>query len=165
MYKLISLSLVTSMNNNTKQADPETMQRFLSSMRKKSDNDSNGIGSGYNGGNDNNQNGGGNMEDYVTHRELQSELEKQDLKVKNQFTETNSKINELEIKMNSRFNKIDARFDNINDKFDSLPEKIENIVMKNNQERDKEQKETRRYLWGTIFIGTVSMIISIIALF
>lgn len=114
----------------------------------------------------NNGNGGGNMEDYVTHRELQSELEKQDLKVKNQFTETNSKINELEIKMNSRFNKIDARFDNINDKFDSLPEKIENIVMKNNQERDKEQKETRRYLWGgTIFIGTVSMIISIIALF
>ena len=84
------------------------------------------------------------MEDkkYVTHDELKiSQLEAQ------------NKLDRLANKMDSNFKSINQRFDNLER---NIPMMIENALYKEREYQRGQQKENRRFFWGTIIIGGVS---------
>ncbi|MCT3207451.1 hypothetical protein EFO75_01730 [Limosilactobacillus reuteri] len=84
----------------------------------------------YNNGNG----GGGNMNDkYVTKEYLNAKLETIDTK-------------------------IDALSKHIDDKFEQIPNVIENSILKEREFQREQQKETRRFFWGTIIIGGISAV-------
>lgn len=85
-----------------------------------------------------------------------------------------------ELKTQNKLDKLDAHFNNIENKIDGLKEsfnleinglkesinlKIENEMLKSEQKRVQEQKEWRRFFWGTIVIGGLGVVIAIIGLF
>lgn len=61
---------------------------------------------------------------------------------------------------NAKFETIDTKIDalskHIDDKFDQIPNIIENSILKEREFQREQQKETRRFFWGTIIIGGVS---------
>lgn len=78
--------------------------------------------------------GGGNMDDkYVTKEYL------------------NAKLENIDTKINSLSSHID-------DKFEQLPNVIENAILKEREFQREQQKETRRFFWGTIIIGGISAV-------
>ena len=89
------------------------------------------------------------MEDkkYVTHDELKiSQLE------------TQNKLDRLANKMDSNFKSINQRFDNLER---NIPMMIENALYKEREYQRGQQKENRRFFWGTIIIGGVSALAGI----
>ena len=87
----------------------------------------------------NNGGGGGNMNDkYVTKEYLNAKLETIDAK-------------------------IDALSKHIDDKFDQIPNVIENSILKEREFQREQQKETKRFFWGTIFIGGISAVAGVAA--
>lgn len=89
----------------------------------------------YNNGNG----GGGNMDKYVSHQEL----------------------NTVIAKINGRFDIIDEKIDNLSDKF---PIVVENKLLKEREYQRQLQKENRRFFWGTIIIGGISALTGIISI-
>lgn len=85
--------------------------------------------------------------DFVTQKELEHLEEKVELKIDNMRL------------------KIDGEFKVINNKIDNLPSIFENMLLKNEKEQEEKRKETNRYIWGTIIIGSLGLIISIVSLF
>lgn len=84
----------------------------------------------YNNGNG----GGGNMNDkYVTKEYLNAKLETIDTKIA-------------------------ALSKHIDDKFEQIPNVIENSILKEREFQREQQKETRRFFWGTIIIGGISAV-------
>ncbi|KRM20271.1 hypothetical protein FC40_GL000189 [Ligilactobacillus hayakitensis DSM 18933 = JCM 14209] len=84
---------------------------------------------------------------FVTHDELKiSQLETQ-----NKIDKLNSKIDNLSEK--------------IDEKFSSIPMMIENALYKEREYQREQQKEWRRFFWGTIVIGLFGVGIAIIGLF
>lgn len=83
--------------------------------------------------------GGGNMDKYVTHQEL----------------------NTATAKINGRFDIIDEKIDNLSDKF---PIVVENKLLNEREYQRQLQKENRRFFWGTIIIGGISALTGIISI-
>ncbi|MCC4394455.1 hypothetical protein LMC00_00515 [Limosilactobacillus reuteri] len=82
----------------------------------------------------NDNGGGGNMNDkYVTKEYLNAKIETIDTK-------------------------IDALSKHIDDKFEQIPNVIENSILKEREFQREQQKETRRFFWGTIIIGGISAV-------
>lgn len=94
----------------------------------------------YNGGD-----GGGNMDDYVT----QSEFKISELKTQNKLDRLESKIDSLSDKVDTKFNQI--------------PGIIENAMLKEREYQRVQQRETRRFFWGTIIIGGISAVAGVIS--
>lgn len=46
----------------------------------------------------------------------------------------------------------------IDDKFEQIPNVIENSILKEREFQREQQKETRRFFWGTIIIGGISAV-------
>ncbi|URI13431.1 hypothetical protein [Ligilactobacillus salivarius] len=105
--------------------------------------------------------GGENMnKKFVTHDELKiSQLETQnkliqlDNKIDTKFSELNSKID-------SKFNILDNKIDNLEK---NIPIIIENALYKEREYQQNQQKENRRFFWGTIIIGGISAVAAIIS--
>lgn len=95
------------------------------------------------------QEGGNNMSsnEFVTQKDLDNLEEKIDLKMEN-----------IQAKM-------DAEFRSINSKIDNLPTIFENMLLKNEKEQEIKRKETNRYIWGTLILGTIGVVISVASLF
>lgn len=88
---------------------------------------------------DNYGGGGGNMDKYVSHQEL----------------------NTVIAKINGRFDIIDEKIDNLSDKF---PIVVENKLLNEREYQRQLQKENRRFFWGTIIIGGISALTGIISI-
>lgn len=115
---------------------------------------------GYNKVDNSSDGGGGNMinNNYVTHDELTiSQLE-----IQNRITQLDSKIDtkfsELNSKIDSKFNILDNKIDNLEK---NIPIMIENALYKEREYQRGQQKENRRFFWGTIIIGGVSALAGI----
>ncbi len=63
----------------------------------------------------------------------------------------NAKLENIDTKINSLSSHID-------DKFEQLPNVIENAILKEREFQREQQKETRRFFWGTIIIGGISAV-------
>lgn len=87
-----------------------------------------------------NGNGGGNMNEYVTREEFNNAMHQIDRK----------------------FDQVDHRLDLIDQKFgqkfDQIPVMIENALFKEREYQRSQQKENRRFFWGTIIIGGISAV-------
>lgn len=57
--------------------------------------------------------------------------------------------------------KIKVAIQPIEGKIDNLPTQFENLLLKERQHQDDKTKETRRYIWGTIGIGLLSIFVSV----
>ncbi|MBM6763081.1 hypothetical protein [Ligilactobacillus agilis] len=93
--------------------------------------------------------GGGNMNNnnYVTHDELTiSQLE------------TQNRINQLDNKIDTKFSELNSKIDNLEK---NIPIMIENALYKEREYQRGQQKENRRFFWGTIIIGGVSALAGI----
>ena len=111
---------------------------------------------------ENSFNGGGeNMnKKFVTHDELKiSQLETQ-----NKLTQLDNKIDtkfsELNSKIDNKFNVLDNKIDNLEK---NIPMIIENALYKEREYQRNQQKENRRFFWGTIIIGGISAVAAIIS--
>jgi hypothetical protein len=93
--------------------------------------------------NNGNNDGGGNMKDYVTHEELNHVFDKLVSKIELSEAHTETKLGEL------------------SGKIDRIPDKISLALNEREKEQRKEHKETQRFLWGTIILGIASIIISV----
>jgi len=71
---------------------------------------------------------------------------------------THKEINHLE-------EKIDLKFENMDTKIDNLPTRFENMMLKEREHQDNKRKETNRFIWGTIVIGLVGIVLSVASLF
>lgn len=102
---------------------------------------------------------------YVTHRELdekfgrisdQIDSSEKYLKehIERKSAETNEKIAETN-------GKIDVLTQSINDFKQSFPQTVNLAVRDEFDKRDKERKETNRFIIGTLVIGGISLIVSI----
>lgn len=60
--------------------------------------------------------------------------------------------------------KLDALSQHIDDKFDQVPNIIENAALKEREFQRDQQKENRRFFWGTIVIGGISAVAAVISL-
>ncbi|MBE1727434.1 hypothetical protein HFM82_14500 [Lactobacillus plantarum] len=89
---------------------------------------------------DSSDNGGKNMDKYVTHEELQ--------RVADKIT-----------------NRIDLLDHDMQNNFDRIPDKIEIALNEHDERTRAEHKETKRFIIGTLIIGGLSLIVGIIALF
>lgn len=70
----------------------------------------------------------------------------------------------IDLKMENIQAKMDAEFRSINSKIDNLPTIFENMLLKNEKEQEIKRKETNRYIWGTLILGTIGVIISVASL-
>lgn len=98
---------------------------------------------------------------FVTHDELKiSQLETQnrliqlDNKIDTKFSELNSKID-------NKFNVLDNKIDNLEK---NIPMIVENALYKEREYQQNQQKENRRFFWGTIIIGGISAVAAIISI-
>lgn len=119
--------------------------------------------------------GGGNMNNnYVTHAELklseeqtQRKLDNLDNKITQVDNKLDYKFNKLDKKIDSKFNGLDNKIDRLNDKFDDkfnqIPMIIENALYKEREYQRNQQKENRRFFWGTIIIGGISAVAAIVS--
>lgn len=72
---------------------------------------------------------------------------------------TKEQLSDLEKKIDL---KIKVAVQPLEGKIDNLPTQFENLLLKERQHQDDKAKETRRYIWGTIVIGVVSIIVSVV---
>jgi hypothetical protein len=102
---------------------------------------------------------------YVTHRELDEKINRISDKIdssekylkehiERKSAETNEKIAETN-------GKIDVLTQSINDFKQSFPQTVNLAVRDEFDKRDKERKETNRFIIGTLVIGGISLIVSI----
>ncbi|WP_090090170.1 DUF2730 family protein [Leuconostoc gasicomitatum] len=95
------------------------------------------------------------MNNYVTKEQLEiSELQQKIL------------ISELEKNLSLNIKGLDGKLDNMNDKIDSLSTNIPLLVEKklndNEKENRKNHTETIKFVWGTIILGIISILVSLI---
>ena len=116
----------------------------------------------YNKGGNSSDGGGGNMnKKFVTHDELKiSQLETQN-KLIQLDNKTDTKFSELSSKIDSKFNILDNKIDNFEK---NIPIIIENALYKEREYQQNQQKENRRFFWGTIIIGGISAVAAIISI-
>ena len=116
----------------------------------------------YNKGRNSSDGGGGNMnKKFVTHDELKiSQLETQN-KLIQLDNKTDTKFSELSSKIDSKFNILDNKIDNFEK---NIPIIIENAMYKEREYQQNQQKENRRFFWGTIIIGGISAVAAIISI-
>lgn len=72
---------------------------------------------------------------------------------------------ELEKSIDNINQKIDLSIKLMEEKIEKLPVQFENMLLKEREYRDNKAKETNRFIIGTILIGLIGPLISIIALF
>ncbi|KRL81765.1 hypothetical protein FC36_GL001357 [Ligilactobacillus equi DSM 15833 = JCM 10991] len=101
---------------------------------------------------------------YVTHDELRiSQLETQ-----NKLDKIDSKIDQSFVKIDNLEKRVDDRFDSfekrIDDKFNSIPMIIENAMLKEREYQRNQQKENRRFFWGTIIIGGIGAVAGVVSI-
>lgn len=95
--------------------------------------------------------GGGNMNnDYVTHPELKVSESK-----------TQAELEKLNTKIDAKFEVINHRLDNLEK---NIPMIIENALLKEREYQTNQQKENRRFFWGTIIIGGISAIAGVVSI-
>lgn len=103
---------------------------------------------------DNNQN------DYVTHRELDEKFGR----ISDQIDSSEKYLKEhIERKSAETNGKIDVLTQSINDFKQSFPQTVNLAVRDEFDKRDKERKETNRFIIGTLVIGGISLIVSIVS--
>lgn len=82
---------------------------------------------------------------------------------------TQKELNHLEEKVDLKLEviqtKIDAEFRVINTKIDNLPTVFGKMLLENEKEHETKRKETNRYIWGTIVLGAIGLIVSIVGFF
>ena len=100
--------------------------------------------------NSNNGGGGSMNNDYVTHPELKVSESK-----------TQAELEKLNTKLDAKFEVINHRLDNL-DK--NIPMMIENALLKERDYQRDQQKENRRFFWGTIIIGGISAIAGVVSI-
>lgn len=100
--------------------------------------------------NDNYDGGGGNMDSFVRKHEL--ERVKSDLshQIETNYIKTEASINDLK--------------KDINNLKDALPKTVKLALLENNEKLEKEAKETRRFIIGTVIIGGLGLAASIISI-
>ncbi|MCQ4116576.1 MULTISPECIES: hypothetical protein [Ligilactobacillus] len=97
---------------------------------------------------------------FVTHDELKiSQLETQN-KLIQLDNKIDTKFSELSSKIDSKFNILDNKIDNLEK---NIPIIIENALYKEREYQQNQQKENRRFFWGTIIIGGISAVAAIIS--
>lgn len=67
-------------------------------------------------------------------------------------------------KLETTNTKIDALSQHIDDKLDQIPNIIENAILKEREFQKDQQKENRRFFWGTIIIGGISAVAAVISI-
>lgn len=98
----------------------------------------------YSPKNSSNNGGGGNdMSNFVTREELHRELDK------------------LEDKINLRFDSIEKQLTNLPD---IMSDKMKLALHEKAESDRKESKETRRFVVGTIILGGLSLVVSVIGI-
>lgn len=132
---------------------PADMDSFNSGTIRKT----NEVSSNYGNGD------GSDMDKYATKEELRT-LE---TKIDGQFNALNAKLDGNFGLMNEKFSSInDKIIDNRkfqDEKFTSLPEQIKNIVHDSEDKQRKEINDNRKFIWGTIVIGGLATIASIVS--
>lgn len=132
---------------------PADMDSFSSGTIRKTNEISSNHGNG----------GGSDMDKYATKEELKT-LE---TKIDGQFNALNAKLDGNFGLMNEKFSSInDKIIDNRkfqDEKFTSLPEQIKNIVHDSEDKQRKEINDNRKFIWGTIVIGGLATIASIVS--
>lgn len=116
---------------------------------------------GYNEDGNSFDGGGEDMnKKFVTHDELKiSQLETQN-KLIQLDNKIDTKFSELSSKIDSKFNILDNKIDNLEK---NIPIIIENALYKEREYQQNQQKENRRFFWGTIIIGGISAVAAIIS--
>lgn len=84
-----------------------------------------------------------------------------DKKMINRFNNDSNEYVTKEL-FNAHIKRID---DKINDLPDKMTDKMEILLLKEREYQRNQQKETRRFLWGTIGIGIASIVVSIVLAF
>lgn len=69
----------------------------------------------------------------------------------------------LDAKLETVNSKIDSINQHIDDEFDKIPTIIENSLFKEREYQREQQKENRRFFWGTIIIGGISAIAAVVS--
>lgn len=69
---------------------------------------------------------------------------------------TKEELKTLETKIDGRFNVIDKTLEN-------LPDKMKLLINESDEKRRADEKDTKRFFWGTIIIGGISAISAIIS--
>lgn len=88
--------------------------------------------------------------DYVTHPELKVSESK-----------TQDELEKLNTKLDAKFEVINHRLDNLEK---NIPMMIENALLKEREYQTNQQKENRRFFWGTIIIGGISAIAGVVSI-
>lgn len=95
-------------------------------------------------------------------------LERNNLPMKNDNYVTHDELKISQLETQNKIDKLDSKIDNlsekIDEKFNSIPMMIENALYKEREYQREQQKETRRFFWGTIIIGGISAISAIISI-
>lgn len=59
--------------------------------------------------------------------------------------------------------KIDGQFNVLNKTLEDLPDKMKLLINESDEKRRTDEKDTKRFFWGTIIIGGISAISAIIS--
>lgn len=94
---------------------------------------------------------------YKTNYVIEEKLEDEKMSTTNYVTK--EQLSDLEEKIDL---KIKVAIQPIEGKIDNLPTQFENLLLKERQHQDDKTKETRRYIWGTIGIGLLSIFVSVV---
>ena len=99
---------------------------------------------------------------YVTHRELDEKFGRISDKIDSSEKYLKEHIEKKSAETNG---KIDVLTQSINDFKQSFPQTVNLAVRDEFDKRDKERKETNRFIIGTLVIGGISLIVSIVSIF
>lgn len=91
--------------------------------------------------------GDDNMKNYVTREELNHAVDRLSSKIDLSEAHTETKLANLEAKI------------------ENIPDKINLALSNHDKVQRQEHRETQRFLWGTIAIGGLSLIVTIISMF
>ncbi|MHC3377788.1 hypothetical protein [Ligilactobacillus equi] len=78
---------------------------------------------------------------------------------KKYVTHDELRISQLETQ--NKLDKIDSKIDNLSDK---IPMIIENAMLKEREYQRNQQKENRRFFWGTIIIGGIGAVAGVVSI-
>lgn len=71
----------------------------------------------------------------------------------------------LELKMELSVKPLESKIENISYQINDLPTKFENMLLKEREYQNEKRKETNRFIVGTIGIGIVGIIVSVLGFF
>lgn len=72
---------------------------------------------------------------------------------------------EVDLKIERAINPVKIEISEISNKIDRLPVELENLILKEREYQRKERAHTNQFIYGTVVIGIISILIGIASLF